>query len=80
MAVDAKHVFMAAIQFEVATPVMIEVPYFPVARVVALGTLSPKTELVYVFFLVARIALLLGVLVFRCFVALLAIGLEVFSQ
>lgn len=80
VAIQTLGLFMGAVNLVLGLPVMVEIPGFPVARVVAGVALPAQPQLVLVFLLVAGVAVRLGILEFRSFVALLALGLDVLAQ
>jgi hypothetical protein len=80
VAIEALCLLVRTIHLVLGPLVMVEIPCFPVARIVTAVALSAQTQLVLVFLLVAGVTIRLGVLEFRRFVAFLALGLDMLAK
>ena len=80
MAILTLHISVTCFQFEVGTPVVIEIPNAPVPRIVTGIAFRPETQLMLVVFLMAGITVRLRILKFRSLVTLLAFRIEVLAQ
>ena len=80
MAIGAFGLLVGSVNPVLGAFVVVEIPDFPVAGIVATLALLAQTQFVLVFLLMARPAIRLGVLEFRRFMALLAVGLDMLAQ